>query len=423
MRKTQKAAVVATAMLALSTATGAWACSLPAQRPFHQTWHPSSDLNTKKFIQHVTQTIGDDLMGYAVVLRGPDGEILAEATRGWAQSPCEPGGAVPYSLDTVTPWASVSKMVTTAAVLHKTHRFPEKSVEDKMIDYLPNRWQPACYATGASDRCWRDVTLLHLLSYRGGFDKHVNTPFSARIQQGTTELTVGQRQYNNENFAIWEYMGSFFGASKMAEAEMAYTGEPAGYDEAMRRAGQSIYKNYLDRRVLKPLNIKGTCGGVADDVANFALLYNYRDTAGTNDTGYEVTPSESKGCTAGGMTMSVRHMSVFADALVNSSLVIPHSLYLARLANDTPEETPWNKRHKVAGGYMWAKAGGASRKIGGLKKHVGTHMVAFSSGHTVVFATNSFQRDTSWKRAPLIKEAYNLAKSSGPGALSPTPAN
>ena len=93
---------ILTAILALSGP--AIACTLPADRPHDSAFALANDLSTSTFVDEVMNAIGDDVMGYGVILRNREGRIVASITHGWAQSPCETGGGRPYSLDTVTPW-------------------------------------------------------------------------------------------------------------------------------------------------------------------------------------------------------------------------------------------------------------------------------------------------------------------------------
>jgi CubicO group peptidase (beta-lactamase class C family) len=347
-----------------------------------------------------------------VILRDPLGRIVAHITHGWAQSPCEAQGGRPFTLDTVTPWGSVTKMVTTAAVLNKIKRFDSKSLNDRMVDFLPLRWAPGCDGSGD---CWRDVTVRHLMAYQGGFDGAVSGPYSTRLQSGTTERAVGSRKYSNEMFGIWNYMGAFFGEGRMRQIDEAYDGPSESYDAVMFTATRGIWTDYLDNHVYGPLGIRGACAKVDFAGPDHVLLYNYKQGDGADETGYKPNPVDTPNCTSGGIVMSLRDMSVFTHALANTGKVISKRQYRNHLARTDNDVLGWNDSIAADGGRMFFKAG-ASTKQGG---HLGTHSMAFSSGYTAVIATNSFAREGStWKRHLVIRDAYDAARDAATGTLS-----
>lgn len=409
MRSLFTAAVLATLTLPLPLAA-VRACTLPAERPHHQRTQTVDGLATDIFLREIADRIGDDVMGYGVILRAPSGRIVAWMTHGWAQSPCETTGGRRFRLDTVTPWGSVTKMVTTAAVLNKVRRIAQRSLEDRMVDFLPRRWRIGCAGSGSGD-CWRDVTIGHLLSYQGGFRGAIDTDYSIRLKSRRTERPVGQRVYSNENFGIFNYMGAFFAGPRMQTVEAGYHGPDSAYDAVMFTATRGIWTDYLSTHIYRPLNIHGACGAVDFAGPDHVLLYDYRRGDGRDETGYKPNPVDTPNCTSGGIVMSLRDMSTFVHALANTGKMISRAQYAQHLARTDNDVLGWNGNIAASDGPMFFKAGASTH--GG--KHLGTHVMAFSSGYTAVIATNSYTRTgATWKRNRVIQLAYDAARAAAP---------
>jgi len=78
----------------------------------------------------------------------------------------------------------------------------------------------------------------------------------------------------------------------------------------------------------------------------------------------------------------------------------------------------WNGSQPTTDGRVWYKAGGSGI---GNNGHVGTHILAFSSGYTATMAVNSFQRrrqTSTWSRLGVLTDAYEAAIAESTGVLT-----
>ncbi len=399
------------AALMVTCSAAAIACDLPQNRPHQEFRTVDNFINTEAFVEHVRTTIGDDVMGYAVILRSPTGKTVAAINHGWAKSPCEEDGALAYNSNTVTPWASVTKMVTLAAVLNKIKRFSTRSIDERMIDHLPERWDVNnCDGSGS---CWSDVEIRHLLPYQAGFGNSGGLGWPETLALPATPRPVGNRKYMNAHYSAWHYMGSFFAGGIMRQAEEDFDGADDEYEDYIFDAVREIWERYLKREVFDPVGIQGACRDVDFAGDNFALLYNYKTPASDGDPGKKTTSADGKNCTSGGIVMSVNDMSKFVHALANTDKIISKKQYENHLMITGSNVFGWNESDPVDDGRVWFKAGGA-----GSPGHVGAHIAAFSSGYTAVIAVNSFQRsDSDWSRIGVLKAAYEAGRDQSTGVL------
>jgi CubicO group peptidase (beta-lactamase class C family) len=393
----------------------ALACDLPENRPHREAHRLDNHVDTETFIDHVRETIDDGVMGYAVILRSPTGRKIAEVSHGWAQSPCEDSGARAYGINTVTPWASVTKMVTTAAVLNKIRRFSTRRLDERMIDHLPKRWTVTnCDGTST---CWSDVEIRHLLSYQAGFGGGDGLGWEDTLALPATPRPVGVRKYSNAPFSVWHYMGSFFAGGKMEAAEAAFQGGHDDYEDYIFAAVREIWTDVLNKQIFAPLDIRATCGDVAFAGDNLALLYNYKTPASDGQPGYHPGSGDGTNCTSGGIVMSVNDMSKFVHALANTDKIISRKQYENHLAIIGNDVFGWNGSNPTTDGRVWYKHGGST----GGNGHVGTDILAFSSGYTATIAVNSFQRrhqPSNWSRLGVLTDAYEAAIAESTGVLT-----
>lgn len=396
---------MAAAVAALAGAGAAQAaCTVPAKRPVKTFALKRDAINTRAFVKSVRSALGDDLMGYVVLLQGRAGRVIAAVHYGWAQSPCEKSGGRPFNRHTTTAWASVTKMITTAAVINTVER-TNRSLDDKMADFLPRRWK---VGTG-----WQAVKISHLLSYQGGFRGSKGKSFRERVSTNATEGRVGVRRYNNSHFSIFHYMGGFFRPRKWRQIEDGYRSGEIPYDSYVFAHTRTLWKRLLSRQIFKPIGIKGDCARIDFNGPDYALFYQRPDSK----KGYFVNPQDTKNCASGGIVMSPRHMGKFVHALVNTNKIISkqaHSRYLTVTGKNL---MGWNNNLRVADGQAFFKAGGANQ--GGsfipgntARGRTGANVMAFPGGMTAVIVINSRKpKNATWSLKNVLRDAYNAGLS------------
>lgn len=398
-------------------------CTIPQDRPIDVFARPVGAINTQVFVDKIQETVGDDVMGYVVILRGKNGRRLAEIDYGYGRTPCEPEGVQKFNRNTVVSWASVSKMITTAAVLHKVEKSENHRLTDRIINYLPDKWEiQSC--SGESNRCWRYVNVQHLLNYQSGFRKSGGRTFQQRLESSgaVTEGRIGKRSYNNSHFSIWHYMGGFFAPKKMEKAEAEYQQGEITYDDYIFALTRSIWKNYLQKNIYDPIGVQGACSDVSIGGNNFAKLYN----SNTSKRGYKPNELDTSNCASGGVVMSAKDMSIFIYSLTQTNKIISRGLYDQTLALTNKDVSGWNGSFDVAGGYAFRKAGGASAKKpsrlpdNSYSGSVGAQVMAFPNGMTAVMVINSKRpKDSQWSLKTTLADAYNAGVAAKPRRTSP----
>lgn len=424
IRKQIKWGIVGGLLSLISATSSAYAaCTLPQSRPVDVFARSVNAINTEVFTDTIQDIVGGDVMGYVVLLRGKNGRRIAEIDYGYARTPCEPEGVRKFNRNTVVPWASVTKMITTAAVLHKTEKSANRKLTDRILNYLPERWEvQSC--TGASDRCWRYVKIQDLLSYQSGFRKSGGKTFQQRLESpgAQTEGRIGQRSYNNSHFSIWHYMGSFFAPGKMKKAEAGYSGGEITYDDYIFAMTRSIWKNYLQKNIYDPLDIQGTCSDVSIGDNNYAKTYQTT----SSKRGYKPNSLDTPNCAAGGVVMSPKDMSKFIYSLSQTQKIISRDLYNETLALENNDVLGWNGSNAVTGGLAFRKAGGSSSKKtsrlpdNNFSGRVGAEVVVFPNGMSAVMVINSKRpKSSEWKLKTTLIEAYNAGIAAKPVRANP----
>lgn len=402
------------------TAEALGACELPAKRPFQKSFQPQDAFDTAAFINSAVRDLGDGLMGYVVVLRGKAGKIVAEANYGYARTPCEEAGVQPFTRDTQTAWGSVTKMFTTAAVIDKTERSNVRNLDEKMFEFLPERWRKDVHPEN------REVTIRHLLSYQSGFKQKAPDDvdpkdFAERLSR-PPEKKIGTRAYSNESFAIFHYMGRFFQEGHWDHLEAGYKPGEIDYDSYVLGHGLAIYKQVIRDRIFNPLPIKGSCNDSDHAGKNYSHYYN----SAQSKKGYFLNPQDHSGCATGGIVMSAEDMGKFLHALTRTDAIVSRENHKKLLAVPTDDVLGWNGSPPVQDGEAFHKAGG--RTLSGTSipgntasGRAGADIIAFPSGLSAVIAINSKRPEEMKGLKEILIDAYNTGvkgkRSPGPKRL------
>jgi CubicO group peptidase (beta-lactamase class C family) len=349
--------------------------------------------------------MGQTAMGYVVLLQGSAGTIIAEANYGYARTPCEAAGAQPYTRETQTAWGSVTKMLTTAAVIDKTERSVRR-LEETMHEFLPKRWRPEVHADH------RVVTIRHLLSYQSGFAQKApegvyKEDLLERLRR-PAEKPVGSRAYSNESFSIFHYMGRYFREAYWDDLDDSYRPGEIDYDSYVRGHSLAIYKETLRERIYEPLQIKGSCNQADHAGKNYANYYN----SSSSTKGYFMNPQDHDGCTTGGIVMSAKDMGKFLHALTRTDKVVSDENRKTLLAVPTKDVLGWNGHRAVADGDAFYKAGArnpSGNSIPGntASGHAGAYIVAFPNGMSAVIAINSNRPENAKGLLTILLDGYN----------------
>lgn len=231
-------------------------------------------LNAALFDALVAKKLKGLVKGYAFVIADKNG-MVAKSEAGWAQDPSD--GNVAMTTKVPSCIGSVSKMMSTAALLHLIETTAGISLDDPIISKLPKKWQQK-YA-GTRVAC---LTYRQLLQHRSGFRKSgdlANLDSMATLP-GNCPFTAS-RKYNNNNISLLRYLiPSIAYPQQTADIEKDLGGLP--FDEYSKEATMAYslqFEKYLQEAVLDKgiTPITASCRAYKDFSPTVAKAYDDRN--------------------------------------------------------------------------------------------------------------------------------------------------
>ncbi|MEO1352066.1 MAG: serine hydrolase domain-containing protein [Cyanobacteria bacterium J06635_15] len=367
---------------------------------------PDPKVDTEYFINQVQTLIGHapEVKGLTVALANPNGDIIATLEKGYARTACDADGEQYFTVDTIHQWGSVSKLITTAAVL-KALEASLLSVDAPLRTLLPQRWHLLINNTNEDRQ--KNVTLGQLLSHRAGFfdegcgSYHVGERMALGDYlpcKGTSvPPAVGTRSYSNGlgvagDFALTPIVAPNYADDLEKELAGASKSE---YDATSRYSRAILYRNYVRNTLFAPLSIDGACnlseyfGGNN----NYALPY----TSASDPSGGSVGNYDQGGCAAGGWALSTRDMLKFLGKLRNANTLLARKSY-ALMEKTSSDRLGW--------GYN--SAWQVYDHGGKISSHNYSYVVALKNGYVAAMAQNS-RRTSGADRTEAIVESFNKA--------------
>jgi CubicO group peptidase (beta-lactamase class C family) len=369
-----------------------------------------SGLALSKYAAVLRERFHGKFAAYAAMLEDASGRRLYFRRAGWATSMCDDryrDRAANFTLDTKAAWGSVSKIITTAAVLaaiqDKARGKPASDKYDEvgrsMKSLLPIRW------AAEMDASFEPVTIAHLLQHRAGFgdsDDHART----RLRNGVELPTgVGARIYSNSSMGIFHFI-----LAKLVEPELMRRREAelrdasdAAYDRLIQDTTAAVYVDYVQKRLLRPLGIEASCNPTAFPKGDYSIAH-VRPSGTTLDTAGVLTGDNSRNCAAGGWIMSIKEMMTFLHHLHHTDRLLQRDYYGFMQGWGTPDAAfGWGFTNAARGGVAWWHNG--ALLFGGGQ---GTHaeVIVFPNGYIAALVANSPDLRKFYGRDSLI-EAYN----------------
>lgn len=360
-------------------------------------------LDTREFVDAVAAGMNQsEVKGFAMNVFNRWGQSVASVTHGLARTSCDQDGERAFTLNTETPWGSVSKLLTTAAAVHAVdHHAP--GLDDPFVDYLPYRWRSELHER------FEGVTIEMLLQHRAGF-RHsgCSRPLRSRLADGDLENwcsndnprpAVGTRKYSNTGpglfYVILAYMTN---PSFMHSVDFGHQNHSdAAYDSVIQGYTASIYNNYVQDNILTPVNATATCNMADNSGGNYTLWY----SSATDSSG--AMPSDQSGhCSSGGWILSSNEMTRVLNRLRNSDAILSPESYKLM-------ETSWSDS------LGWWRGGPNQRPYfshNGAWGSTRAQVYSFPGGYTATLVTNSPPANDVSLGGVLL-EAYNQARLKG----------
>lgn len=348
---------------------------------------------------------------FALSLKGPSPAIMASDYGGDPKEKImgQIGCGDLFDLGTAINIGSVSKIVTTAAVLRAIEKTPGLNLDLKMKDYIPYRWRDVLHPDYA------DVTIRLLLQHRAGFNRVGDNKLPTRtylsqplgICSGNEEnpiyCKVGVKNYSNYSMLMFQIMlGYMISPQKMAAIESSlndHTDE--SYDQSILKELSDIYYYYVQDSVLRPNLIYSDCNTASVDC--YGLIYKSENDT---DPGLLLPDSRYSYCSAGGWVMSVEHLLLFLNTLKYSDKIISADSYKLMENADLP--------YKSLGYYFYDETdegicfhhGGSNTQNGRSCRAMAMNFPNGMEAAGLINSKSSFF-SPEWKMRDLFIKAYN----------------
>ncbi|MBC7873555.1 MAG: serine hydrolase [Ferruginibacter sp.] len=168
--------------------------------PSSQYFPATPKFNAVLFEEAVNKKMKNLVKGYAFAIGDKDG-IKARSEGGWAQDPAD--GNLRMTTRIPSCIGSVSKMMSSVALLNLLEAMPEVKLDDPVFSKLPKKWQQK-YA-GTQVEC---ITYRQLLQHRSGFA--IKSGDIANLEEMAKKTKscpfIASRSYSNANISLLRYI-------------------------------------------------------------------------------------------------------------------------------------------------------------------------------------------------------------------------
>jgi len=405
LRLGQAIAVCIAILLGVHQAAAQMRCGVPLAQK-NEVERSTANLDTQRFLDVVGRAFGAKFKGYAVIFTGAAGKRLGFRRAGWAVDPCDDGQHKAFTLDTETAIGSVTKLLTTVAVL-KVSNDPVR-LQRPLTAFLPFRWKQMAHPY------YDTVTIADLLQHKAGFRRsgggeHV----ASRLSKGRELNTPpGTRAYSNSSMGIFHFIYARYAfRAPYHETEVEFQNAPLDrYNAEIQKQTSKYFNIGLYNTIFRPLRISATCNPRAARFPegrpeyfpfhDVALSYeSVRDNRGRLQSGTTLN------CASGGVYMSAKDLARVMTALDDAGF-LPRA-HRDRMIHGAAADTLFGfwALGGATGGRSFAHNGLRSNGLGDTSV---AQVVRFASGAHAVFVANS-----PWTGVDVsgtLVAAYNAAR-------------
>ncbi len=365
-----RARLLALAMASATSSAFALPCNQVPVNPAITTG-ASSAIDLERYAEEVAirMSLAND-KGWAATLTDADGEMIASVTQGLARTACDPGGERAFTVNTETPWGSVSKLITTVAAIHAADA-KGVNLDLPLVNFLPLRWRNQVhsrYALGENGS--GPVTLRHILQHRGGF-RHSSCSgdtIKDRLIHGDlicgSDLSpepppsVGTRDYSNMVGIFQITLAYVAEAAQMQSVEsFASQYNNADYDSYIQTVTNNVYRRYVKDELFAPIGITGSCNmaelKTASVSGNYTLWY-----ASDTDSSGTLPPDQNHTCASGAWIMSSVEMARFLHRMADGTSLLSAEDYALMEQGKTESHGWWRSDWQL--GTVYSHTGGWS---------------------------------------------------------------
>jgi CubicO group peptidase (beta-lactamase class C family) len=279
---------------------------------------PGSKFNAVLFEEAVNKKVKSLFKGYAFAIADKDG-IKATCAGGWAQDPAD--GNLRMTTKIPSCIGSVSKMMSTAALLNLLEAMPSAKLDDPIFSKLPQKWQQKY--KGTMVEC---ITYRQLLQHRTGFNVGGDIAnLDATAKKTKTCPYTASRDYNNSNISLLRYLiTSLAYPQEVPGIEKKLAG--LSFDEYSTQANIEYsfpYERYVKKYILEKglVPISASCRPEPDLMPKVAKGYTDRAAkkGGLTNTAADHEAKGNHCAPQGGWYLSAEMLAHFGRTLLYSN--------------------------------------------------------------------------------------------------------
>jgi CubicO group peptidase (beta-lactamase class C family) len=211
--------------------------------------------------------------------------------------------------------ASVTKPITSAALLKLLYKDPTENRDSKMWTFLPSHW--------TIDETVKVITFRDLLTHTSGFrsDAHSYADLKSMVKQGIKPGDYGQEKYQNCNYTILRLIIPKLAGYSIASIPHGTTNTTLQVMESIQATGfAQDYMDYVQKKLFNPAGLPLLACKPVDN--NPALFYQFPKTSAHGDDFGDYTLI----CGSGGWNMSSAQLSTFFRTLHYTEKIMPESI-------------------------------------------------------------------------------------------------
>lgn len=249
-------------------------------KSFYSSNHlpPAAKFNAILFEEAVNKKMKNTSKGYAFVVANKDG-IMASCEGGWAQDPAD--GNLRMTTKIPSCVGSVTKMLSSTALLNLLEAIPGVKLNDPVISKLPKKWQNKYKGTRVEQLTYRQL-LQHRSGFRSSGDVANLDSMATLSGSGPFSAT---RAYNNSNVSLFRYLITSLAYPQDADAieKKLIRSSLKDYAESVNKMYSLPFERYIIKAILEKgvVPIKASCRPIPELSPVVAKGYDDRnDTKG-----------------------------------------------------------------------------------------------------------------------------------------------
>ncbi len=353
-------------------------------------------MDFQEFAQEITFKLKNNCVGFGYAI-AHEGKVVKSGGWGYRLRP-QDGGPLSFDADTQKCDQSTSKTITAAAVMHLLHS-KGLTIDDKIIDYLPQYWEKGPNT--------ENLTFAHLMRHCSGLtdysdpDEYQNLKKSIKTGPSNMNWIVPQYEYRNCNYAMFRIIIPYL----HKPADMHNFEDNGLRGDSINERCSKRYRDYVRNNILLPAGLANPQAHYTS--SNVAYSYNYLKQ---NVAGYQHQPDQLYEMGAGSWVLSAKDYAMFLAALETGKILPP-----AKVAEMKSKGLGmFTISSEIGTAYMHGGSiGGNHSDSYGHGRGARTHWMSFPNNVQVYITINSANNlgaaESSTERAEGLRDAFNAS--------------